>query len=74
MPLGSITKTEVPHNTREQAVDVLRAAIALVDELEPPDDLRAAVFAQAAQLLAAKQVFYEQTPMGVADLGALRHQ
>ena len=74
MPLGTVTKTEVPLNTREQVLEYLRAALELVDELQPPDDLRAVVFTKAADLVAGKQVFFEQTNVGgVLDLGRRAH-
>jgi hypothetical protein len=72
MPIGHVTKTEAPLNTREQAVEYLRAALEVVDELAPPDELRPAVFTKAADLIAAKQVFFETAPAGIADLAALR--
>jgi hypothetical protein len=61
--------TEHPHNSDEQVRDYLQAALALVDELEPPDDLRVVCFVKAAELLASKQIFYEQA----APLTALPH-
>lgn len=73
MPLGTVTKTEVPHNTPEQVREYLQAALELVDELAVPDDLRAAALAAAVTLLSVKQVFFEQVPSGIVDLGASRH-
>ena len=63
----SMRRTEEQFQTRGQARDYLRTALELVAELDPPEDLRAAVFAKAADLVSAKQVFFEQ----VAPLGAL---
>jgi hypothetical protein len=59
--------TEHPHNSDEQVRDYLQAALALVANLEPPDDLRGVCFAKAVDLFAAKQIFYEQA----APLAAL---
>lgn len=53
-------RTEEHFHTREQAETHLRDALAIVTELDPPEDLRAVVFTQAAQLLAGKQVFFSQ--------------
>lgn len=53
-------RTEEMLCSREQVVGYLREALSVVDEIEPPEDLRPAVFAKAADLVAAKQVFFEQ--------------
>jgi hypothetical protein len=65
-----VTRQEIPNNTPEQVRDYLLQALQLVEEIEPPTDLREAVFAQAAQLISGKQVVLMQ-PQPV-DLGALR--
>lgn len=57
---------EHPHNSDEQVRDYLQAALALVDDLEPPDDLRGLCFAKAVDLLSSKQIFYEQQPSALA--------
>jgi hypothetical protein len=61
---------EFPHNTPEQVEAYVIAALNLVNDLDPPQDLRASVFNQACALLASKQVVMQQ-PQPV-DLGALR--
>jgi len=72
VPLGTVTKTEVPLNTREQVVGYVTTALEIVDELQPPDDLRAAVFAAAVQQIATKQVLFEQgAPSMLPNLGRL---
>lgn len=48
------------HNTGEQIRDYLREALAVVDELDVPDDLRAVAFSKACDLAAAKAVAVEQ--------------
>lgn len=48
------------HNTPAEVRAYLQGALEIVDELEPPEDLRVPLFVQAATLLAGKQVFYEQ--------------
>jgi hypothetical protein len=45
---------EEHHNDAGQVEDYCRAALALVDELDPPADLRPLVFAKAVDLLSAK--------------------
>jgi hypothetical protein len=57
-----VQKQEYQHNTPEQVRDYLREALAIVDELDPPDELRAALFVQAVGLLSAKQIVFEQMP------------
>lgn len=53
-------RTEEHHNTPAQVVDYLRTALAIVMELDPPEDLRQIAFGKAVDLLSAKQVFFEQ--------------
>jgi hypothetical protein len=45
---------EEHHNEPEQVEAYLRGALALVEELEPPADLREATFTKAVDLLSAK--------------------
>lgn len=60
-------RIELPHNTPEQVREYLAAALAIVDELDPDDDLRGVAFAKAVDLLAAKQITIEQiAPIGNA--------
>jgi hypothetical protein len=44
---------EEHHNDAAQVEDYCRAALALVEELEPPADLRPLVFAKAVDLLSS---------------------
>jgi hypothetical protein len=60
-------QTEYPHNKPAQVREYIVAALALVDDLDPPDDLRGPVFAKAADLYSSKQVVLEQ--VGVLDGG-----
>lgn len=57
-----IHKAEVVHNTDDQVREYLRKALALTDELEPPEDLRAIVFQSAVNLFSSKQVVLQQGP------------
>jgi len=63
-------RVEVPNNTPEQVRGYIEDAITLVELLEPPQDLREAVFTVAANLLSGKQILMEQ-PQPV-DLGLLQ--
>jgi len=53
-------RTEEPHNTPEQVRGYLDEALTVVRELELDDELRVPAFLKAVDLLAAKQVFFEQ--------------
>lgn len=61
-------KVEFPHNTPEQARGYLIEALAIVEELDVPDDLRSVAFVKAVDLVSAKSIQVEQV---AADLGAL---
>lgn len=65
-------RTELPHNTREQVRDYLREALAVVDERDVPDDLRAAAFGKAVDLLSAKQITLEAIQPGLGALAVPR--
>jgi hypothetical protein len=54
---------EYSHNTPEQIRVYLTDALALVAELDPPEDLRVICFEKAVDLHAAKQIIFE--PIGV---------
>lgn len=66
--MTTIRYTERQHNTPAQIREYLRDALAVVEELEPPDDLRVAVFTKAAELAAAKQVTGEAIVAGALGL------
>jgi hypothetical protein len=53
--------TEHQFQTPEQVTEYLRDALAIVESLDPPDDLRVACFTKAAELVSAKQVIFEQS-------------
>lgn len=52
-------RTETYHSTPEQVREYLRDALAIVAELDPPDDLRAPVFTAAVNLGSAKTIAVE---------------
>jgi hypothetical protein len=58
-------QTEYPHNKPEQVVQYVQLALALVEDLDPPEDLRVPTYMKAIELFASKQVVLEQ--VGVLD-------
>ncbi len=58
-------RQEERFHTDEQVRAVIAEALAIVSEFEIDDELKVPVFMKAAELLAAKQVFFEQ-PQAVA--------
>lgn len=50
---------EYHHNSPTAVRGYLSAALELVADLEPPDDLREATFTKAVDLLSTKQVFID---------------
>jgi len=60
---------EFRHNTDEQVREYVEKALALVAELEPPDDLRGLVFSNACTFYAAKQIVMEQVAPLAGILG-----
>lgn len=55
---------QVKLNTPEQVREYLREALAIVDELNPPPALQAAVFDKAAEFVSSKQVVVESIGTG----------
>lgn len=55
-------RQEIPNNTPEQTRDYLVRAIELVQELDPPEDLRAVVFEAAFASVSGKQIVMTQPP------------
>jgi hypothetical protein len=53
-------------NTRDEVAEDLEAALELVVELDPPDDLRVAVFTEAARLLSHRTLVQEAPAPSVA--------
>lgn len=58
-------RSEAFHYTDEQVRDHLRAALAIVDDLAVPDDLRAIAFQLVYGSLSAKQITVEAIAPGV---------
>lgn len=59
-------RREIPHNTQEQVVQYLHDALAAVDAVHMPDDLRPVALSQAITLIAAKSITVEQVvPDGI---------
>lgn len=53
-------------NTRDEVTEDLETALAIVEELAPADDLRVALFAEAARLLSHRTLVQEPAPQAVA--------
>jgi hypothetical protein len=49
-------RQEYPHNTPEQVREYLREGLKVIEELDPPEDLRESCFNAAVNLTAAKQI------------------
>ena len=57
-------RQELMHNTPEQVLAYVRAGLAVVEELDPPDDLRAAVFTAAVNLASSKSISLQPVGLG----------
>jgi hypothetical protein len=53
-------------NTRDEVTEDLETALAIVDELEPADELRVALFVEAARLLSHRTLVQEPAAPSVA--------
>lgn len=60
------------HNTPEQVHQYLEQALVIVKAFELTDDLRVKAFELAVNLVAGKQIVFEQIAPGAIDLGAMR--
>lgn len=58
---------------RDQAEEVIREALAVVVTIEPPDDLREAVFTQACGMLAQRQVELEKVEVQMGGMAIPRN-
>ncbi len=65
-------KSEIPHNSDEQVREYVEKALALVNDLDTPGDLRVAAFVEAIKLYAAKQVMIEAIQPGIGGLAIPR--
>ena len=68
MSIGAtVSFDERQNNTAEQVTDYLASALAIVEGLDPPDDLRQTCCEQAIRLLAEKQIIatQHQSPVGL---------
>lgn len=61
-------RTEHLHHTREQIAQAIEDAAAIVTEAELAPELQEVAFSKAIDLLTAKQIFFEQTPMALGGL------
>jgi hypothetical protein len=63
-------RQELPNNTIEQVKQYVQDALTLTETIDPPDDLRAAVFTAAVNLIASKQIVMQQPqPLAFTPLG-----
>lgn len=62
------------HNTPAQVREYIAGALEIVDELELHDELRVPAFVKACDLLAGKQITFEQVMPAGVDLAALRQR
>lgn len=61
------------HNTPEQAHQYLEQALVIVNALELTDDLRVKAFEKAVDLVAGKQIVFEQIAPAGLDLSQIKH-
>lgn len=67
-------RQEIPNNSPEQVHEYVTDALALVEAIDPPADLREAVFTVAANLYSGKQIIVAQPqPVDLSGLGLGRH-
>lgn len=68
----SLRKTgEAHHHTRDEVQRYVEDALSIVEAVELDGELRPLAFAKALDLLATKQIMYEQIAGGILDgLGA----
>lgn len=67
-------RQDVPNNSPAQVVEYITDALALVETIDPPSDLREAVFTVAANLYSGKQIMLAQPqPMDLSGLGLKGH-
>src|SRR5437867_1685374 len=59
---------ELQHNTPEQVREYVRETLAIIAELEVPDDLRAVAFTGALNLVSNKNIAIEQTGVGIPSM------
>jgi hypothetical protein len=67
-----VRRIEHQHNTREQVKGYLETALELVGELEVDGDLKVACFEKAVDLVAGKQIVFEQAGFAGVDLAKIR--
>lgn len=70
----NVAMVERPNNTPEQVREYLHAALELVAELEPPDDLRVALFTKAVELTAGKTMSAQPLAAGADGVRLLGHR
>lgn len=61
-----VKHSEIRSYTAEEAQEIVRQALNVTGELDPPDDLRVAVFQKAADMLSQKHIQYADSGMVMA--------
>jgi hypothetical protein len=63
-------RQEIPNNTIEQVKEYLRDALTVTASINPPKELREAVFVAAVNLIASKQIVMQQPqPLAFTPIG-----
>lgn len=65
-------RIEHQHNTTDQVKQYLETALAIVAELEVDGDLKVACFEKAVDLVAGKQIMFEQAGFAGVDLAKIK--
>lgn len=67
--IGEPTRRDVATHTEAEIAGAVAFALDLVADVDPPGDLRGAVFTAAVNLHSSKQILWEQPPVPVLGLG-----
>jgi len=68
-----VRRIEHQHNTPEQVHHYLEQALAIVNSIELTDDLRVPAFNKAVELVAGKQIVFEQIAPAGLELSQIKH-
>lgn len=68
----NVQAIRTPHHSNEQVAEILAAALADLERLDPPEDLRAAVFTEACRLRGAAAVALLEAPRQAISVPGMR--
>jgi hypothetical protein len=68
-----VRRIEHQHNTPEQVHHYLEQALVIVADLELADELKVPAFEKAVDLIAGKQIVFEQIAPAGLDLSSIKH-